>query len=121
MLVALLGTGWSPPAASADVVPAVPDGPALPSAASFWLTDAGGNIWSFGKAAFHGSLGGTPLHAPIVATAATASGGGYWLAASDGGVFAFGDAPFHGSLGALRLNSPIVGMTPTPDGDGYWL
>ena len=95
--------------------------PALPAAASFWLTDTAGNVWSFGGAALHGSLGGMPLHAPIVATTPSSTSGGYWMVASDGGVFAFGDAPFFGSLGALHLNSPIVGMTPTADNGGYWL
>ena len=95
--------------------------PTLPQAAKFWLTDPGGNVWSFGGATFHGSLGGVPLARPIVATATTSTSGGYWMVASDGGVFTFGDAAYFGSTGALHLNQPIVGMAPTPTGDGYWL
>jgi cell wall-associated NlpC family hydrolase len=93
----------------------------LPQAAKFWLTDPAGNVWSFGGATFHGSLGGVALTKPIVATASTSTSGGYWMVASDGGVFTFGDAEYFGSTGAIKLNQPIVGLTPTPTGDGYWL
>ena len=79
-----------------------------------------GGIFSFGDAAFHGSMGGTPLNAPIVGMAATPDGAGYWEVASDGGIFSFGDAAFHGSMGGTPLNAPIVGMAATPDGGGYW-
>ncbi len=72
-------------------------------------------------ARFLGSIGGTPLRAPVVGMAATPSGNGYWMVASDGGIFTFGDAPFLGSLGALHLNAPIVGIAPTPSGHGYWM
>jgi hypothetical protein len=57
---------------------------------------ADGGIFSFGRAAFHGSMGGTPLRAPVVGMAGDASTGGYWLVGSDGGIFAF-DAPFEGA------------------------
>ena len=69
----------------------------------------------------HGSLVGTKLNKPIVASASTPDGLGYWLVASDGGVFSFGDAGYYGSTGAMTLNKPIVGMASTPDGKGYWL
>jgi hypothetical protein len=76
---------------------------------------------SASDARFLGSVGGTPLRAPVVGMAATSSGNGYWMVASDGGIFTFGDAPFLGSLGALHLNAPIVGIAPTPSGHGYWM
>ena len=79
-----------------------------------------GGVFSFGDAAFYGSMGGRPLAAPIVAMARTPDGRGYWQVASDGGVFSFGDAAFYGSMGGKRLNAPIVALTPTPDGRGYW-
>ena len=53
-----------------------------------------GGVFSFGDAAFHGSMGGKHLDAPIVGMAATPDGGGYWLVGADGGIFSFGDAPF---------------------------
>jgi hypothetical protein len=85
------------------------------------MSASDGGIFSFGGAAFHGSMGGQPLDAPIVAMAADPAGGGYWQVALDGGVFAFGDAGFYGSMGGKRLNAFIVAMAATPDGRGYWL
>jgi hypothetical protein len=64
--------------------------------AGYWLAATDGGVFAFGDAAFHGSMGGTPLAAPVVGMAADAATGGYWLDASDGGVFSFA-APFHGA------------------------
>jgi len=69
-----------------------------------------GGIFSFGTAAFYGSMGGKPLNAPIVGMAATPTGMGYWEVASDGGIFSFGTAAFYGSMGGKPLNRPVVGM-----------
>ena len=55
-----------------------------------------GGIFNYGDAVFRGSMGGTPLNAPVVSMAADASTGGYWLVGRDGGVFAF-HAPFYGA------------------------
>ncbi len=88
---------------------------------SFWLADAQGAVWNFGRAGALGSAAGLPLNHPIVTITATKDDQGYWLAASDGGIFSYGDASFYGSTGALALNKPIVGMAATPDGKGYWL
>jgi subtilisin family serine protease len=82
---------------------------------------ADGSVYPYGASPSYGSLTGTSLNQPIVATATTPGDLGYWLVASDGGIFSFGDARFFGSTGSLRLNRPIVGMTSTPDGGGYWL
>ena len=80
-----------------------------------------GGIFSFGDAAFHGSMGGTPLNAPIVGMAPTPSGAGYWEVASDGGIFAFGDAAFYGSRAGLNPADTFFAIVPTPDGGGYLL
>ena len=95
-------------------------GAASDGAGGYWEVAADGGIFSFGDAAFHGSMGGTPLNAPVVGMAATPSGDGYWEVAADGGIFSFGDAAFHGSMGGTPLNAPVVGMAATPSGDGYW-
>jgi hypothetical protein len=112
----LLATYQAVPAAAGVTLPFV-----ATWEAGYSLAATDGGVFAFGDAAFHGSLGGTHLNAPIVGVASTADGFGYWLAATDGGVFAFGDAAFHGSLGGTHLNAPIVGVAPTADGFGYWL
>ena len=81
-----------------------------------------GGVFNYGAGApFLGSLGGTPLNAPIVGMGTMPAGDGYYLVAADGGVFAYGSAQFHGSMGGKPLNKPIVGIAVTPDGGGYWL
>jgi len=64
----------------------------LADGGGYWLVASDGGIFAFGDAAFHGSMGGHFLDAPVVGMAASPDGGGYWLVASDGGIFAFGDA-----------------------------
>lgn len=70
---------------------------ARPQGDGYWEVGADGGIYSYGAAAFHGSLGNTKLNAPIVGGASTETGEGYWLVAQDGGIFAFGDAEFLGA------------------------
>ena len=94
---------------------------ATPDGGGYWLVGADGGIFSYGDAAFFGSVGSLRLNAPIVGMASTPDGAGYWLVARDGGVFDYGDAAFFGSAGSIPLNAPIVGMAATPDGGGYWL
>ncbi|MDA8280750.1 MAG: hypothetical protein M0Z63_10085 [Actinomycetota bacterium] len=92
-----------------------------PDGAGYWMTAKDGGVFSFGDAAFYGSMGGQHLNAQVVGMAATPDGHGYWLVAADGGVFSFGDAPFEGSAAAGPQQFPMVGMAATPDGRGYWL
>jgi hypothetical protein len=98
----------------------------------YWLVGSDGGIFSFGSAAFHGSMGGTALQRPVVAITPTSTGNGYWLVASDGGIFSFGDSSYYGSLPGVglhpagsglphSLNAPIVGMVPTYTGHGYFM
>ena len=93
----------------------------LPNGTGYWLANAAGGVFTYGKAQFYGSLGGVPLNQSVVGMASTPDGAGYWLVASDGGIFSFGDAQFFGSTGAIHLNQPVVDMASTPDGGGYWL
>ncbi len=86
----------------------------------YWILGADGGIFSFGNAAFYGSMGGKALNAPVVGMSPTDSTSGYWLIASDGGIFSFGDASFYGSMGGQPLNKPMVAMAVRPGGGGYW-
>ncbi len=87
----------------------------------YWIAASDGGVFSFGDAAFYGSMGGKQLSASVVGIARTADGKGYWLVAADGGVFSFGDAGFYGSMAGKPLSAPVVGMAATPDGKGYRL
>jgi CSLREA domain-containing protein len=91
------------------------------STQGYWMVASDGGIFNFANAGFFGSMGGTPLNAPIVGMAVTPDGKGYWEVASDGGIFNFGDANYYGSMGGKKLNDPIVGMAAAPSGNGYWL
>ncbi len=95
--------------------------------AGYRMAASDGGVFAFGPGApnlgapYLGSMGGTPLNAPVVGMAVMPSGDGYDLVAADGGVFNFGSASFYGSTGGIHLNKPVVGMAMTADGGGYWL
>ena len=72
---------------------------ATPDGHGYWEVASDGGIFSFGDAAFYGSMGGKPLNQPVVGIASDASGLGYWEVASDGGIFNYGDAGFLGRPG----------------------
>ncbi len=127
-LTALVGTGnnYAPSAGSAQSIPvnAAPHG--------YWLVGSDGGIFSFGAAAFHGSMGATPLQRPVVGITPTLDRNGYWLVATDGGVFSFGDSSFYGSIPGLglhpagsgqphSLNAPVVGIVPSITQHGYFM
>ncbi len=106
--------------------------PVNPAARGYWLVGSDGGIFSFGAAAFYGSMGGTPLQRPVVGITPSASRAGYWLVASDGGIFSFGDSSYYGSIPGVglhpagsglpnSLNAPIVGMVPSVSGHGYFM
>ena len=106
--------------------------PVNPAARGYWLVGSDGGIFSFGAAAFYGSMGGTPLQRPVVGITPSASRTGYWLVASDGGIFSFGNSSYYGSIPGVglhpagsglpnSLNAPIVGMVPSVSGHGYFM
>ena len=100
-------------------------GVAAAASGGYWVATSDGGVWAFG-APFFGSMGATPLNAPVVGIASTPDHGGYWLVASDGGVFAFGDAEVlrlgpGGSPAGQSLNQPVVGIASSSDGLGYWM
>jgi hypothetical protein len=98
------------------------------------LVASDGGIFSFGDAAFYGSIpglgiapAGTPgavkkLNAPIVGMVPSSDGGGYFMVAADGGVFTFGDAKFEGSCPEIGgCSGAAVAVMPDASGNGYWL
>jgi hypothetical protein len=89
----------------------------------YWIFGSDGGVFSFGDAAFYGSLPGLGVRpsAPVVGGATTPTGRGYWQCSADGGVFCFGDAQFRGSMGGQSLAAPVVTMGADPDTGGYWL
>jgi hypothetical protein len=93
---------------------------ATPTGHGYWLVASDGGIFSFGNAAFHGSMGGHPLNQPIVGMAADPATGGYWMVASDGGIFAF-DAPFYGSSGGSGAagTARVTSFVQEDDGQAY--
>jgi len=86
----------------------------------YWEVGSDGGVFTFGHAAYYGSMGGKHLKAPVVGIVSTPDGQGYWEFAADGGIFDFGDAGYYGSMGSQVLNAPVVAMAATPDGKGYW-
>jgi hypothetical protein len=92
-------TGWADISTTAPTAPfvAVANWGTRSDFTGVWMVGADGGVITLGGAGFHGSMGGTPLNAPVVGMAATADENGYWLVAADGGIFAFGDARFFGS------------------------
>jgi hypothetical protein len=105
---------------SSQVTALVPDPTSPYPTQGYWQVASDGGVFSFGDAAFYGSMGGTPLNQPIVGITAGPDDRGYWQVASDGGIFAFGSSPFFGSMGGTRLDKPVVGIASTPDRKGYW-
>jgi peptidoglycan/xylan/chitin deacetylase (PgdA/CDA1 family) len=92
---------------------------ATPDGSGYWEVASDGGVFSFGDAAFHGSMGGLPINAPVVGMAATPDGGGYWEVASDGGVFSF-SAHFYGSRAGLGADR-FFAIVPGPGLAGYLL
>ena len=86
----------------------------------YWEVASDGGIFSFGDAAFYGSMGGQP---PQPARSwgwpppPTAAATGWWppTAASSPSV-----TPPSTARWAASTSTPIVGMAATPDGGGYW-
>jgi hypothetical protein len=92
---------------------------ATPSGHGYWLLGRDGGIFSFGDAAFYGSMGAVRLNGLVIDLAPTPTGHGYWLLGRDGGIFSFGDAMFLGS--AADANETFTAIVVSPGGAGYWL
>ena len=113
----LHGVGWPP---FGSFIPYFAGIASTPDGGGYWLVGIDGGVFAYGDATFYGSMGGTPMNAPISGIARTSDGHGYWLVALDGGIFSFGDAAFYGSMGGKPLNAEMVGIAANPNGTGYW-
>jgi hypothetical protein len=84
---------------------------ATPDGGGYWLVASDGGVFSFGDAAFDGSVPGQGIvsRVPIERIIATPDGSGYWVVGQDGSLYAYGDATYLGSLTGLRLAAPIAG------------
>ncbi len=82
----------------------VPD----PDGEGYWFVASDGGVFAF-DADFLGSMGGTPLNAPVVGM--ISYGDGYAMVATDGGAFVFSTEPFLGSLGSTPLDAPVTALT----------
>ncbi|MGA3361853.1 MAG: hypothetical protein ABSD82_07470 [Solirubrobacteraceae bacterium] len=91
-----------------------------PDGGGYWLASAGGRVFGYGAARFHGSAD-VARGDRIVAIVPTSDGRGYVLASSDGRLFAFGDARVRGALEPLPATGGVVSAAAMPDGRGYWL
>ncbi|MEA3077046.1 MAG: hypothetical protein QOF60_1954 [Actinomycetota bacterium] len=116
------------PSSSASPTPAPaaapPAGSTIASPGSgYWVLGEDGGVFSYGGAAFYGSLPGLGVKNHAVTLTPTPSGKGYWMLGADGGIFSFGDAAFYGSVPGLRLPAAVtaIDLQPTPDGGGYWI
>jgi hypothetical protein len=69
-----------------------------PTGKGYWLLASDGGLFSFGDAAFFGSLPGSGINSPAVAMRPTKTGGGYLIVAATGAVVNFGDAPVLGGV-----------------------
>ena len=106
------------------------------SGLGYWLLGADGGVFSFGDAAFHGSLPsfevdplnllGPPENLRFdgeiraVDIVATADGSGYWIVLASGTAIKFG-GEFRTLSPPVELVSPAVGLFGVPSGLGMWL
>jgi hypothetical protein len=79
----------------------------------YLLVGRDGGIFSFGDAAFAGSLPGRGVTDSIVAVQPTADGGGYEMVSAGGNVYNFGDAPWFGGMAQIvpGYRGTIIGLS----------
>ena len=102
---------WSPPSNSVTLAAPVSTG-----RAGYWMLDADGHVYAFGRAQNLGSSA-----RPSAAFAAQRSGKGYWIVDAFGNVSHFGAAAGHGGRPPLGAGERVSTISATPSGNGYWL
>jgi hypothetical protein len=82
---------------------------ATPDDSGYWLVGSDGGVFTYGAAAYLGSVPGQGIvgQPPIVGISRTPSGSGYWLAGANGAVYTYGDAAFLGAPNTSRLVTPV--------------
>ena len=127
-LIGPVSTGGVTVAAASAAVPATvcqstnPANHANPAAAGGYLAmSPDGGIFSYGDAAFLGSLPGRGIHANAVRVAPVPGRSGYWMLGTDGGVFGFGAARYLGSAPGIGHPIDAADIAPTRTGNGYLL
>jgi hypothetical protein len=85
---------------------------ATPDGQGYWLVGSDGGVFTYGDAAYDGSVPGQGIsaQAPVVGITTTPTGSGYWLAGANGAVYTYGDATFLGAPNAGRLVAPVSGI-----------
>jgi hypothetical protein len=80
----------------------------------YWLLGADGGVFTFGDAAFRGSIPGFGVcGAPTSRSVTrTRTGHGYWLLIDGGHVIPFGDAKSYGDPSHFRANAVAVTAAP---------
>jgi hypothetical protein len=94
--------------------------PAAHHDAGYWMLDAGGTIYGFGKASKYTTFSTAP-NAAAVAISPRPDGSGYWVVFADGTVRAYGSARWFGDAPALPAGEQVTTISGTPSGEGYWL
>jgi hypothetical protein len=87
-----------------------------PNGAGYWLVASDGGVFSFGDAAFEGSLPGVHVSATGVALLPTLTGAGYLIVTADGRAVDFGDAPQLGDVAdvVVGYSGHLVGGAVVP-------
>ena len=82
---------------------------ATPDGQGYWLVGSDGGVFTYGDAAYLGSVPGQGItgQPPVVGITSTPTGSGYWLAGANGAVYTYGDATFLGAPDASHLVAPV--------------
>ena len=93
-------------------------GATSPQRSGYWMLDAGGSVYAFGDAPYHG---GGPSGPDAVDLEPTPTGHGYWVLDAAGSVHARGDAALSRGPLALAAGERATSLSATPSGAGYWI
>ncbi|GAC1331051.1 MAG: hypothetical protein NVSMB17_08870 [Candidatus Dormibacteria bacterium] len=83
------------------------------------ILTAGGAIYSFGDATYHGNLIDHGYPGPAVGLSETRDAGGYNILTTAGAIYSFGNARYFGNLLDHNYPGPAVALSHTPSGNGY--